>query len=214
MKPFQIIKITAILLGFIFFCSCNRQMDKNGKISNENLDSIEQINFEKFEEFNKIDSLRDPAHWAYMSDLPLKTVAKLILSDSIEPSDNKFTFALLDTIFTCDKTEQNFYLNVFDKIMRKSDGVLSEAIGSYTYKFIQTQPINFLKHLSKLEQQDIKNWARYTTFEMYYTFPEDSLVFYCEQLIDNLKVHKQKKGLDLFDKEIKECAHGYKELER
>lgn len=205
-------KIITILLGFIFFCSCNRQMDKNGKISNENLDSIEQINFVKFEEFNKIDSLRDPAHWAYMSDLPLKTVAKLILSDSIEPSDNKFTFAMLDVIFTCDKSEQNFYLDVFDKIMRKSDGALSEAIGTYTYKFIQIQPIVLLKHLSKLEQQDIKNWARFTTFEMYYTVPEDSLVFYCNQLIDHLKAQKIKKGLDVFEKELKNCAHGYKEL--
>ena len=47
---------------------------------------------------------------------------------------------------------------------------------------------------------------------MYYTFPEDSLDFYCEQLIDNLKVQKQKKGLDLFEKEIKNSAQEFKEL--
>ena len=108
MKPFQIIKITAILLGFIHFYSCNRQMDKNEKISNENFDSIEKVNFEKFEEFNKIDSLRDPSHWAYMTDFPLRKAAELILSDSIEPSDNEITFKLLNAIFTCDKTEQNW----------------------------------------------------------------------------------------------------------
>lgn len=47
------------------------------------------------------DSLRNPYHNAYLTDLSFNEIGKLYLKDSIIPMDNNVTFALLDTISYC-----------------------------------------------------------------------------------------------------------------
>ena len=148
------------------------------------------------------DSLRNPNNFYYLSDLSLIKVGELILTDSIQPSDNFITFALLDTISGCNANELGFYLKVFEKIINVADGALAEAVGSYTYKFIEKRPVEFIKHLDKLNKGQVEEWADYTFYEIYFTYSEDELEKKCQELIDNLKKISTTKSVGYFEKEL------------
>jgi hypothetical protein len=152
------------------------------------------------------DSLRNPYHNAYLTDLSFNEIGKLYLKDSIIPMDNNVTFALLDTISYCKKKDIDFFLNVFEKIMIKSDGALAEAVGQYTLKFINNRPEIFVNHIDTINYTIIDKWANYTAYEMYFKYSADSLVYYCNQLSDKLKGYGKNKSLIRFEDRINKSA--------
>ena len=177
-----------------------------------NTSTIKQVYAQDTENSNnpnpslKKDSLRDPYHNAYLTDLSYKEIGELILKNEARPMDNHVTFELLDTISNCDIEHLGFYLRVFENIMEKSDGALAEVVGMYTWQFIKSRPEIFLNHIDTTKSENIKNWANYTVYEMYFSFPEDSLVYQCQQFTKNLKNIEQNDGLSLFEETMISAA--------
>jgi len=151
----------------------------------------------------EIDSLRNPNHYYYLTDLPLKKTGELFLTDSIQPSDNYITFSLMDTISGCTNSDLNFYLKVFEKILNYADGALAEAVGSYTWKFIEKRPAEFINHIDNLNDDQIMKWADYTFYEMYFAYSGEELKIKCEELLNKLKKVNSTKGVSCFEKELK-----------
>ena len=155
-----------------------------------------------FSQKSETDSLTNPNHFYYLSDLPLKKAGELILNDSIKPSDNFITFALMDTVSGCKKSDLNFYLKVFEKILNYADGALAEAVGSYTLNFIKKRPADFINHIGTLNDEQIKTWADYTFVEMYFTYPAEELKTKCRDLVNMLRKIKVTKSVACFEKEL------------
>lgn len=119
-----------IPIALIFLTSCKQEVNKS--------DASVKKEIQSSKEEKKIteDSLRNPYTEYYLSDLDLRTIAQLIVQDSVQPTDNKVTFSILDSA-TSGKTEtRTYYSKAFDKIILKSDGALSEVIGIYCIKSI------------------------------------------------------------------------------
>jgi len=160
-----------------------------------------EFNF-SFNQQTETDTLRNPDNFYYLSDLPLKQVGELILNDSIYPSDNFVTFALLDTISGCKENDLEFFLKVSEKIINEADGAVAEAVGSYTWKFIEKRPTEFIKHIDKLNKEQVEEWADYTFYEMYFAYSEEELKKRCQELIDRLKKINTTKSVGYFEKEL------------
>jgi hypothetical protein len=101
----------------------------------------------------------------YLIDLDLRTIAQLIVQDSVQPLDNKVTFSILDSVTSGTTETRTYYSKAFDKIILKSDGALSEVIGSYCIKSIINNPNELLEWISsgKFESpsESIANYIAY-----------------------------------------------------
>jgi hypothetical protein len=155
-----------------------------------------------FPKQTEIDSLRNPNHYYYMADLPLKKTGELIFTDSIQPSDNYITYSILDTISGCKKSDLNFYLKAFEKIINYADGSLAEAVGSYTWNFIEKRPAEFIDHIDTLNNEQIMKWADYTFYEMYFAYSREELKTKCQELVNKLKKINSTKSVSCFEKEL------------
>jgi len=114
------------------------------------------------------DTLRQPDHFFYLTDLPLRQVAQLILSDSVRPIDNTVTFQCMDSILSNNEATRNFYFPVFLRILEKADGALAEVVGQYAMTYIEEFPKEFaIKHSSLVEEQ-LESLASGIGFELYY----------------------------------------------
>ena len=115
----------------------------------------EMTTLSSFGEPTVTDSVRNPSHFYYLADLPIKKTGELILKDSIKPSDNYITFSLMNAISVCKKSDLDFFLKVFEKILNDADGALAEAVGSYTWNFIEKRPFDFINHIDTLNDKQI-----------------------------------------------------------
>lgn len=150
------------------------------------------------------DTLRNPNHFYYLSDLPLKKVGDLMLLDSILPSDNFITFSLMAAISDCHQNDLKFFLAVFEKVMNKADGALAEVVGSYTWNFIKKRPQEFINHIEVIKITQIRKWASFTFYEMYFAYTEEELTTKCQELIIGLKKIRKTKSLYAFENELNE----------
>ncbi|MHC1775627.1 MAG: hypothetical protein AB9834_09460 [Lentimicrobium sp.] len=150
----------------------------------------------------EIDTLRNPNEYYYLSDLPLKKAGELILNVSIRPSDNYITFSLMDTISGCTRSDLDFYLEVFEKILNYADGALSEAVGSYARNFIEKRPAEFINHIDTLNNEQIMKWADYTFYEIYFANPEEELNIKCQELVSKLRKINITKSVLSFEEEL------------
>lgn len=157
------------------------------------------------------DSLRNPYHYAYLTDLSYPEIGRLILQNKAKPMDNHITFVLMDTISNCDVEYLGFYLGVFENIMDKSDGALSEAVGLYTLKFIKNRTEIFTEHIDTANTKNISNWGKYSAFEMYFDYTQDSLVYYCKELVNELKQITNNKGVLHFENAIISSAKSFRD---
>ena len=138
------------------------------------------------------------------SDLQIQEIGAGYLSDSIIPMDNPITFHLMDTLITCSSEDRSLFMSIFEVILLKADGALAESVGLYTWKFIRIHPEYFSAYIDTADPVIISKWAMFTSYEMYSAVPEDSLDFYSDQMIDNLKENsdKENKGLLKFADEL------------
>ncbi len=180
-----------LVLSFFIACQTNHPSpaDTSRKIekpSQEN--SLEPTIVEDERDLKDVplDSLRDPNHYYYLNDLSSDSLGKLILSGDLKPLDNKVTFRLLDTLKYIEGNQLDFYLRVFDRILDQADGALSEVMGRYCLAFISNQPEVFRSYLSNKDSLVIRKWAEFSVYEMYFRFPEDSLMQRCSALNQSL----------------------------
>jgi hypothetical protein len=113
---------------------------------------------------NPNDSLRNPDNYFYLSDLPTRAVGEMILSDSIKALQNEVCYRCLDSLTTRVDSSRSFYIKVFSKIISNSDDPLSEVVGEYAKKYIETYPGEFATYAAGFSKPQMELWA-YQTVE-------------------------------------------------
>lgn len=116
----------------------------------ENIDSDEPVKIEK----SKEDSTKSEHSYYFLTDINLRIIAEAILMDSISPSDNKITFNILDSISNKSLEARNFYYPVAIYIMKKSDGALSEVVGSYFKYYVENYTREFFNRYADCFKSD------------------------------------------------------------
>jgi hypothetical protein len=119
---------------------------------------------------NSEDTLRLRTHYSYLSDLPLRQVAHLILTDSISPLDNQITFDCMDSLSADNANTREFYFPVFNKIVSKSGGALSEVVGQYIMKYVERFPKEFADKSKSLKEDEFKSWSSYVAYELHFAY--------------------------------------------
>ena len=150
---------THLLIGFlIVFIACNSDSKPIAAEATRTTDPSADPSIAELST-NPKDSLRDPSNFFYLSDLPSRKVGELILSDSIRALDNEASFRCLDSLNTPNSTSRAFYFQVFKKVISNSDGALSESVGEYSKKYIETYPKEFANYASSFSRSQMQLWA-------------------------------------------------------
>jgi hypothetical protein len=149
--------LVLFLLPFAFACQSNSNPIA-AEASKDSTSSLAIISM------NPNDSLRNPDNYFYLSDLPTRAVGEMILSDSIKALQNEVSYRCLDSLTTRVDTSRSFYVKVFSKIISNSDGPLSEVVGEYAKKYIETYPGEFANYASGFSKSQMELWA-YQTVE-------------------------------------------------
>lgn len=126
----------------------------------------------------EIDTLRDPIHFSYLSDLPLRQVAKLILNDSVTPTDNDITFKCMDSMLNKNAETRDYFFPVFMKILEQADGALAEVVGSYVIQYVEHYSYEFFSRCEHLNTNQFETLASAAGNELYF---EDDNVNYTKK---------------------------------
>lgn len=138
---------------------------KNDNKNHEIIASVKSVT-KKTVNTTSLDTLRDPHHLEYLTDLPTYKIAQLILQDSIMPIDNTVTFRCIDSVLSNQYDTSQYYLPAFCKIIDKSDGALSEAVSLYVLNFIKRYPKVFIQLYAENKNNLNDKWEGFTVFEL------------------------------------------------
>lgn len=110
---------------------------------------------------------KDTTSQLYWEKLPAKTIAQLILKDSIRATTSPVIFSMLDSLTSTSKQTRQFYLPVFSKIMNTADGELAEAVGGYALTFVQNYPKEFVEASGTFSKNQLDAWASNIGIEIF-----------------------------------------------
>lgn len=164
--------VASILVALcLMIIACNNSTQNNDNELELMLDSNSRA--------ENVDSFHNPSNFAYLSNLPLRNVATLILLDSITPSDNDITFKCMDSMLNKQTEIRDFYFPVFLKIMSKSDGALSEAVCGYAKSYVEQYTTEFTNRYKLLSPPQIEKWAGFVGFELSFDYEskKDAIVW-------------------------------------
>lgn len=115
--------------------------------------------------------------------------------------NEKYLFQLMDSLTTKNSNERAFYFKVYKKIVEKSDGYVSEAIGSYALKYLENYPTEFFS----LSDEEIKSLMGYIAYEV--RLSEDNAISKLKEFLTQLREKSNTetiKKIDLFEQELLE----------
>ncbi|MBL7889283.1 MAG: hypothetical protein JNL24_07000 [Bacteroidia bacterium] len=98
---------------------------------------------------------------------PSRVFAQGILDNTIQPSDNNETFACLDSLDDDNADTRQFYFQVYRVIAQKSDGALSEVVGSYTKSYMQLFPQEALNYYKTFDDKEKNLFIDNLAYEFY-----------------------------------------------
>lgn len=101
------------------------------------------------------------------SSYPSRVFAQGILDNTIQPSDNNETFACLDSLDDDNANTRQFYFQVYRVIAKKSDGALSEVVGSYTKSYMQLFPQEALNYYKTFDEKEKNLFIDNLAYEFY-----------------------------------------------
>ncbi len=161
---------TILILSLFCFIACNNDSDKAVPKTIDTVSKVEKQQPQTNDEVK--DSLRNPSSYYYLTDYSLRKCGELILNDSIEPLDNQITFNCMDSISSINKQTRDFFFPVFLKIISKSDGALSEAVGSYVMKYVENHTKEFTERSKSITDSSFKSMAYFAAYEVGYEYEE------------------------------------------
>lgn len=97
----------------------------------------------------------------------LRMVGQLILDEKLIASDDPVTYRLFDSLVANKVRDRQFYFKVFNKIMGRADGALSEAIGVYSRKFIEKHTKDFFIFSASFNTIGMETWASQLGIELF-----------------------------------------------
>jgi len=151
MRKFQIYLLTLFL-----WSSCR---DRNA-IRNQSSDTTSQVSSVNHE--TKAVEIRSKT-----KTFSIREYGQRIIDNKIQPSDNTETFACLDSIDNENADTKKFFFQVYRVIAQKSDGALSEVVGSYTKSYLQGYPTEAIGSFKNLGSLDRKLFVDNLAFEFY-----------------------------------------------
>ncbi len=101
------------------------------------------------------------------SSYPSRVFAQGILNNTIQPSDNDQTLACLDSLDDDNADTRQFYFQVYRVIAKKSDGALSEVVGSYTKSYMQLFPQEALNYYKTFDEKEKNLFIDNLAYEFY-----------------------------------------------
>ena len=183
----KIMNWSLALLGF-FFSNCNNPpIPKEKEITIKTPPKIDSLNIikETAPKKQSFDSLHHPFSDAYLTHLPLRRVAELFLMDSIQPLDNRVTFACLDSLSDKNAETRAYFFPACLKIISKSDGALSEIVGLYLIEFGKNYPEEFATRLLSLNNSLINDFVSHIAYELSFADEPQKDAAYFTNLIIN-----------------------------
>jgi len=151
--------------GILIFLSVLLSLTVMGQIPEAN-------NPEKFPyQVNKwfVKSLNDRPIAFYLNHPDIDKYSKLFYNGKFAVSDDTLTFAFLDSVLTTNNETKDFYLFVFNSVLRITDGALSEYIGQDCRKYLEIFPCDFIKlRNAKLYSDNYQKWIDFASFEYYF----------------------------------------------
>jgi hypothetical protein len=149
----------------------------------------------------------------YLSDSSLPKIVKEYFNGHFTAKDDDKTFILLDTLTSKNDHFFPFYFSIFNSIVNKSDGALSEVMGEYCFKCIYHYPKETFLYFTE-NNNYIKLYAFFIGYELYFKESGTSdLKMNFSQFIKylnnqlNLKDKKIKSVFDDFTSQMKEAMN-------
>lgn len=113
-----------------------------------------------------VDTLNNKPIAFYLNHPNIDKYSKLYYQGKFAVSDDTLTFAFLDSVLTNNQETKEFYLFVFNSVLRTSDGALSEYISKVCREYFEQFPCGFLLlKNNKLYSVDYEKWIDYTAFD-------------------------------------------------
>ena len=148
----------------------------------------------------------------YQSHPGIDATAKAYFLGNFTISDDKATFAMLDSLDTDNTEVRPFYYYLFVKLMEQSDGALSEAVGLYGQLYAAKYPHEFYSNFEKsFYKESYENWVGYIGYEILMAMePREALEKFINKQKDNCvdcssaildSIEKFKREIELFLKE-------------
>jgi hypothetical protein len=127
--------------------------------------------------------------------------ANKVLMGLAKVSDDNPTFACMDSLVSNNVKTRDFYWQVFQVILKKSDGALSESVGSYLITYLQKYPKEFAKRYSKLNNERQSKCVHFAAYEYYFSEESEKKIVTIKQSCENCN-SKEKSIMEKFLKEI------------
>ena len=94
--------------------------------------------------------------------------AKLYYEGKLTPSDETRTFAILDSVLTCNTEIRPFYFFILNQIMKTADGALSEYITTVCTRYFSEYPCEFIqRQADPIYEINPRRWAEFIAFDLY-----------------------------------------------
>lgn len=105
----------------------------------------------------------------YLNHPDIDKYSKLFYKGKFAVSDDTLTFAFLDSVLTNNQETKEFYLFVFNSVLRITDGALSEYIGQDCRMYFEKFPCDFIKLKdSELYSDNYQKWIDFAGYEYYF----------------------------------------------
>jgi hypothetical protein len=163
------------MLSILYACQSEWQPNKADNDPKEGNAIIDTINLPDYVQ-DYDDSLRNPVSEYFLTDMPLRSVAALMMSDSLMPSDNVVTMRIIDSATGENANSRAYYFKALNKIAFKSDGALAEILGDYLIDYVGKYTPEFAAHLKTMNADDKSTWTYYMSRELAFRLDNENLV--------------------------------------
>lgn len=162
-------------MGLLIACNSNETAQNEENALEEGAAIIDTVDLPQYiQDYD--DSLRNPVSEYFLTDMPLRSVAALIMSDSLMPSDNIVTMRIIDSATGDNARSRAYYFKALNKIALKSDGALSEILGDYLIDYVGKYTGEFATQLKTMNADERSTWVYYMSRELAFRLENEHLV--------------------------------------
>ncbi|PIQ22737.1 MAG: hypothetical protein COW65_01415 [Cytophagales bacterium CG18_big_fil_WC_8_21_14_2_50_42_9] len=151
------------LLGILAITSLLASCTESGIEIKKKADFISEANSQQIEKENSAKT----SDVALDSSMTMEEAAKKILSgENYNRWNDTYLLSLIDSLNSNNKESRKYYFKVFNKIMDKADGYVSEAIGTSALKYTSNHTIEFIEWSRELTEKQLDSWAYHVGVEI------------------------------------------------
>ena len=96
----------------------------------------------------------------------IEAAEKILVGENYNRWNDTYLLSLIDSLNSINKTKRKYYFKVFNKIMEKADGYVSEAIGMSALKYTSNHTQEFINWSKELKPVQFDSWAYHVGVEI------------------------------------------------